>query len=254
MSRGRSSMRRSLSRRVSPRPRSLRSKEGRISDDWTASRTSSRKRTRTRGDVEARLGEFPEPERHPNAEGRGHPRFSTTRTTSSSMGRRLQSDIDGDLTRSRGRPGASWRGSTPTTCRKRAMLRFVTRLKAAVATVIRSWIRPKVDRFSTRFEYRVLMSMSLGSDVVEATGLQKALETEGVVFLPEDGGLAGVRLRREPPGEHQNETPKGGLSTDAVRHVAAARPQETSVGCPRAAAAMTVLDRKDLGSALCSAR
>ena len=30
-------------------------------------------------------------------------------------------------------------------------------------------------------------------------GLQSALEREGVVFLPENGGLPGVRLRRDPP-------------------------------------------------------
>lgn len=30
-------------------------------------------------------------------------------------------------------------------------------------------------------------------------GLQKALEREGAMFLPENGGLPGVRLRRDPP-------------------------------------------------------
>ena len=32
-------------------------------------------------------------------------------------------------------------------------------------------------------------------------GLQRALEGEGAVFLPENGGLPGVRLRRDPPAK-----------------------------------------------------
>ena len=40
--------------------------------------------------------------------------------------------------------------------------------------------------------------------------LQAALERDGVVFLPENGGLAGVRPRREPPARIRTRTRRGG--------------------------------------------
>ena len=40
-------------------------------------------------------------------------------------------------------------------------------------------------------------------------GLQKALEREGAVFLPENGGLPGVRLRRDPPANIRTRKRRG---------------------------------------------
>ena len=39
----------------------------------------------------------------------------------------------------------------------------------------------------------------LSANSLTLAGLQKALEVEGVIFLPENGNLPGVKLRREPP-------------------------------------------------------
>ncbi|ACK86461.1 helix-turn-helix domain-containing protein [Methylorubrum extorquens] len=43
-------------------------------------------------------------------------------------------------------------------------------------------------------------------------GLRRALETEGVVFLPENGGLPGVRLRRDPPANIRTRKRRGAES------------------------------------------
>ena len=40
-------------------------------------------------------------------------------------------------------------------------------------------------------------------------GIQKALEGEGAMFLPENGGLPGVRLRREPPANIRTRKRRG---------------------------------------------
>jgi hypothetical protein len=39
----------------------------------------------------------------------------------------------------------------------------------------------------------------LSANTKTISGLQAALEREGAMFIPENGGLPGVRLRREPP-------------------------------------------------------
>jgi transcriptional regulator with XRE-family HTH domain len=39
----------------------------------------------------------------------------------------------------------------------------------------------------------------LSANSMTLDGLQKALEREGVMFLPENGGLPGIRPRRDPP-------------------------------------------------------
>ena len=39
--------------------------------------------------------------------------------------------------------------------------------------------------------------------------LQKALERDGAVFLPENGGLPGVRIRRDPPANIRARKRKG---------------------------------------------
>ena len=43
-------------------------------------------------------------------------------------------------------------------------------------------------------------------------GLRRALEAEGVVFLPENGGLPGVRLRRDPPANIRTRKRRGAES------------------------------------------
>lgn len=43
------------------------------------------------------------------------------------------------------------------------------------------------------------MDGPISANSMTLDGLQKALEREGAVFLPENGELAGVRLRRDPP-------------------------------------------------------
>lgn len=39
--------------------------------------------------------------------------------------------------------------------------------------------------------------------------IRQALEADGVVFIPENGGLAGVRLRRDPPANIRQRQRKG---------------------------------------------
>jgi len=40
-------------------------------------------------------------------------------------------------------------------------------------------------------------------------GLQRALEGEGALFMPENGGLPGVRLRRDPPARIRTRKMRG---------------------------------------------
>lgn len=40
-------------------------------------------------------------------------------------------------------------------------------------------------------------------------GLRRALEGEGALFLPENGGLPGVRLRRDPPANIRTRRRRG---------------------------------------------
>lgn len=53
------------------------------------------------------------------------------------------------------------------------------------------------------------MDGPLSANSMTLAGLQKALEAEGVIFLPENGGLAGVRLRREPPANIRTRKRRG---------------------------------------------
>jgi len=43
------------------------------------------------------------------------------------------------------------------------------------------------------------MDGELAANSRTLSSIESALEHEGILFLPENGGLAGVRLRREPP-------------------------------------------------------
>ncbi|TXN52361.1 helix-turn-helix transcriptional regulator [Methylobacterium sp. WL2] len=49
----------------------------------------------------------------------------------------------------------------------------------------------------------------LSANSMTLDGLQKALEREGVMFLPENGGLPGVRLRRDPPANIRTRKRRG---------------------------------------------
>ena len=39
--------------------------------------------------------------------------------------------------------------------------------------------------------------------------LRRALEADGVIFIPENGGLAGIRLRRDPPANIRARIARG---------------------------------------------
>jgi transcriptional regulator with XRE-family HTH domain len=52
------------------------------------------------------------------------------------------------------------------------------------------------------------MDGALGANSRTLASLQSTLEREGVIFLPENGGLSGVRLRREPPANIRKRKPK----------------------------------------------
>ncbi len=43
------------------------------------------------------------------------------------------------------------------------------------------------------------MDGHLNAQAMTLHSLQKTLEGEGVIFLPENGGLPGLKLRRDPP-------------------------------------------------------
>jgi hypothetical protein len=49
--------------------------------------------------------------------------------------------------------------------------------------------------------------LSANAKTVDA--LQRALQAEGVVFIPENGGTAGVRLRRDPPANIRARKKRG---------------------------------------------
>lgn len=49
----------------------------------------------------------------------------------------------------------------------------------------------------------------LSANSMTLAGLQGALEREGVIFTPENGGLAGVKLRRDPPANIRTRKRRG---------------------------------------------
>lgn len=49
----------------------------------------------------------------------------------------------------------------------------------------------------------------LSANSMTLASLQRVLEVEGAVFLPENGGLPGVRLRREPPANIRTRKRRG---------------------------------------------
>ena len=58
-------------------------------------------------------------------------------------------------------------------------------------------VRSRVTRNERRISALSEWMQSANARTVDT--LQKALEAEGVIFLLENGGLTGVRLRRDPP-------------------------------------------------------
>jgi len=54
------------------------------------------------------------------------------------------------------------------------------------------------------------MDGPLSANAKTIDSLQRTLEGEGVVFVPENGGLAGVRLRRDPPAKIRTRKMRGG--------------------------------------------
>jgi len=53
------------------------------------------------------------------------------------------------------------------------------------------------------------MDGPLNAQAMTLHALQKALEAEGAVFIPENGFLAGVKLRRDPPPAIRTRKKKG---------------------------------------------
>jgi transcriptional regulator with XRE-family HTH domain len=49
----------------------------------------------------------------------------------------------------------------------------------------------------------------LSANTKTLASLKSALEHEGVVFIPENGGLSGVRLRRDPPARLRRRRRRG---------------------------------------------
>lgn len=49
----------------------------------------------------------------------------------------------------------------------------------------------------------------LAANTKTLDALRRALEADGVVFIPENGGLAGTRLRRDPPANIRARTARG---------------------------------------------
>ncbi|WP_246687914.1 MULTISPECIES: helix-turn-helix transcriptional regulator [unclassified Methylobacterium] len=49
----------------------------------------------------------------------------------------------------------------------------------------------------------------LSANSMTLDGLQRALEGEGAMFLPENGGLPGIRLRRDPPANIRTRKRRG---------------------------------------------
>ena len=52
----------------------------------------------------------------------------------------------------------------------------------------------------------------LSANSMTLRSLQAVLEHEGAIFLPENGGLPGVRLRRDPPANIRTRRRRGGGS------------------------------------------
>ncbi|KQT52091.1 XRE family transcriptional regulator [Methylobacterium sp. Leaf456] len=59
---------------------------------------------------------------------------------------------------------------------------------------------------------RIEGPLSANSMTLDALG--RALEGEGAVFLPENGGLPGVRLRRDPPANIRTRKRRGAGSDE----------------------------------------
>ncbi|MCJ2108126.1 hypothetical protein MKK70_22670 [Methylobacterium sp. E-041] len=57
----------------------------------------------------------------------------------------------------------------------------------------------------------------LSANSMTLDGLQKALEGEGAMFLPENGGLPGIRLRRDPPANIRTRKRRGDGAGAGVR-------------------------------------
>jgi len=53
------------------------------------------------------------------------------------------------------------------------------------------------------------MDGELAANSRTLSSIESALQHEGVLLLPENGGLAGVRLRREPPANIRKRKRKG---------------------------------------------
>ena len=49
----------------------------------------------------------------------------------------------------------------------------------------------------------------LAANTKTLDALRRALEADGVIFIPENGGLAGTRLRREPPANIRTRIARG---------------------------------------------
>jgi transcriptional regulator with XRE-family HTH domain len=52
----------------------------------------------------------------------------------------------------------------------------------------------------------------LSANAITVANLRATLEREGVLFIPENGGLAGVRLRRDPPANIRTRKKRGDAS------------------------------------------
>lgn len=53
------------------------------------------------------------------------------------------------------------------------------------------------------------MDGPLSANSMTLASIERALVREGVVFIPENGGLAGVRLRRDPPANIRTRKRRG---------------------------------------------
>ena len=56
------------------------------------------------------------------------------------------------------------------------------------------------------------MNGFLSANTKTLASLERALEQEGAVFIPENGGLSGVRLRRDPPPKIRTRRRRGEAS------------------------------------------
>lgn len=53
------------------------------------------------------------------------------------------------------------------------------------------------------------MDGTVSAQVATVMKIRQALEADGIIFIPENGGLAGVRLRRDPPANIRQRSKKG---------------------------------------------